>query len=80
MRLNHNMFSLKIYNRYKDSLVQGKSSMQRISSGLGINLAKDNLNKIASNELLKIQILSNSAAQRNIQDTNSMLQTFDSSI
>lgn len=80
MRLNHNMFSLKIYNRYKDSLLQGKTSMQKISSGVDINFAKDKPNKVASNEVLKIQILSNSAAKRNIQDTNSMLQTFDSSI
>lgn len=80
MRLNHNMFSLKIYNRYKNSLAQEKASMQKISSGVGINLAKDNPGKVASNETLKIQILSNSAVQKNIQDTNSMLQTFDSSI
>jgi len=80
MRLNHNMFSLKIYNRYKDNLAEGKTAMKKISSGVGINLAKDNPGKVASNETLKIQILSNSAAQKNVQDTNSMLQTCDSSI
>lgn len=80
MRLNHNMFSMGIYNKYKDSISQGKSSMEKISTGISINSAKDNPNKVASNELLKIQILSNSAAKQNVQDTNSMLQTFDGSM
>jgi flagellin len=77
MRLSKNMYSLNIYNNYKDSLLSNVKSTNTISSGLKLNKAKDNPGKIAQSETLKIQILSNEAARKNIQDTNSMIQTFD---
>lgn len=77
MRLSHNLYSLGIYNDYKKTITSSSSSMSKISSGLKIQCAKDNPNKMAQNEGLKIQILNNSAARKNIQDTNSMIQTFD---
>ena len=77
MRLNPNIFSLNIYNNYKDKLTSSSKAINNISSGLKLNKAKDNPNKIGQSEMLKIQILSNAAAQKNIQDTNSMIQTFD---
>ncbi|MDU1005175.1 MAG: flagellin [Clostridium butyricum] len=77
MRLSKNMFSLNIYSNYKDKLKQSSSAIENISSGYKLNKAKDNPNKIGQSEALKIQVLSNSAARRNIQDTNSMIQTFD---
>ncbi|OOM16250.1 flagellin [Clostridium saccharobutylicum] len=77
MRLNKNMFSLNIYNSYKSELTNNSKAMNNISSGLKLNKAKDNAGKIAQSETLKIQIVSNEAAKRNIQDTNSMIQTFD---
>lgn len=80
MRLNKNMFSLKIYDSYKDRLKANSHSIQNISSGLKLNKAKDNPGKISQSESLKIQITSNDMANRNIQDTNSMIQTFDSAM
>lgn len=77
MRLSKNMFSLNIYSNYKDKLKQSSSAIENISSGYKLNKAKDNPNKIGQSETLKIQVLSNSAARKNIQDTNSMIQTFD---
>ncbi|GAA0078701.1 flagellin [Clostridium sp. CTA-5] len=77
MRLNPNIFSLNIYNNYKDKLTSSSKAINNISSGLKLNKSKDNPNKIGQSEMLKIQILSNAAAQKNIQDTNSMIQTFD---
>lgn len=77
MRLNKNMYSMNIYSNYKNKLSKNSIAMNNISSGLRLNNAKDNANKIQQSESLKIQIRSNSAAQRNIQDTTSMIQTFD---
>lgn len=51
-----------------------------ISTGKKLNSAKDNPNKIAQAENLKINLLSRDAASQNIQDTNSMLQTFDGAL
>ncbi|MGN2369736.1 flagellin [Clostridium cagae] len=77
MRLSHNMFSANIYNNYKKQLTNNSGAVNNISSGLKLNSAKDNPNKITQSQMLKIQVLSNAAARRNIEDTNSMIQTFD---
>lgn len=77
MRLNKNMFSLNIYENYQKRLKTNSHEVKNISSGLKINKAKDNPGKISQSESLKIQILSNDMAKRNIQDTNSMIQTVD---
>lgn len=80
MRLSHNMFSEGIYKNYKRNLVQNSHAMNNISTGKKLNSAKDNPNKIAQAENLKINLLSRDAASQNIQDTNSMLQTFDGAL
>ncbi|MBN1044505.1 MULTISPECIES: flagellin [unclassified Clostridium] len=77
MRLSHNMFSANIYSNYKKQLTSNSATVNNISSGLKLNSAKDNPNKITQSQMLKIQVLSNSAARRNIEDTSSMIQTFD---
>lgn len=80
MRLNKNMFSLNIYRTYSNNISKGSKALNNISSGMKINSAKDNPSKIGQNENLKITLLSSKKAEQNIQDTNSMIQTFDSSM
>lgn len=80
MRLNHNMFSLSIRKSYGRQLTDNAKALNNISTGTKLNSAKDNPAKIGRNETLKIQILSNDAANRNIQDTASMIQTFDGAL
>lgn len=80
MRLSHNMFSLNIYQTYKGRLAENSKASNNISTGQKINSAKDNPEKIGRNERLKINVLSNNAISQNIQDTNSMIQTFDGSL
>lgn len=77
MRIGHNMFSEGIFKTYKRNLAENSKALENISSGKKLNSAKDNPNKIEQSENLKIQLLSRNAASQNIQDTNSMLQTFD---
>lgn len=74
------MFSLSIYKSYKNQLVDNSKALNNVSTGSKLSSAKDNPNKIGKNETLKIQVLSNDAASKNIQDTNSMIQTFDGSL
>lgn len=80
MRLNHNMSSLSIYNGYKKNLINNKSVIERLSTGIKINSAKDNPNKIGQSEQMRIQIKSLQAVQRNLQDGVSMLQTADGAL
>lgn len=80
MRLNHNMFSLSIYKTYKNRISDSAKALNNISTGIKLNSAKDNPGKVGKNETLKIQVLTNDAASKNIQDTNSMIQTFDGAL
>ena len=80
MRLNNNMSSLSIYNGYKKNLINNKSAIERLSTGIKINSAKDNPNKIGQSEQMRIQIKSLQAVQRNLQDGVSMLQTADGAL
>ena len=77
MRLSHNMNSLRLNNVYQKNLKDNISAMGKISSGVKINSAKDNPNKIAQSEQMRIQIRSLQSAQKNLQDGQSMLQAAD---
>lgn len=80
MRLTHNMYSLSIYKTYKNRINDQSKASENISNGTKLNSAKDNPAKIGKNETLKIQVMTNDAASKNIQDANSMLQTFDGAL
>ena len=80
MRLNHNLYSLGIYKTYTRSVRNYSDSMNSISSGYKLKNAKDNPDKIAQAESLRMTVIGRNAASTNIQDTNSMLQTFDGSL
>lgn len=80
MRLSHNMYSLSIFKTYKNRIDENSKALNNISSGNRINSAKDDPSKIGKNETLKIQVLANDAASKNIQDANSMIQTFDGAL
>lgn len=75
MRLNHNMFSLSAYKSYTKTLSAQSTAMERISSGLKLNSAKDNPRKIGQSDQMNAQIKSLDSANRNIQDGISMIQT-----
>lgn len=77
MRLNQNMAALNVYNAYCRNLTNQNVAMNRINSGLKVATAKDNPNKLASSEHMKIQIRSLQMASKNSQDTISMIQTAD---
>lgn len=77
MRLNQNIPSLNVYTEYCKNLNKQSNAMNRIHSGLKVATAKDNPNKLASSEHMKIQVRSLQMASKNTQDTISMLETVD---
>jgi len=75
MRINTNIASINIYKEYSKNLVKQSSSLERISSGIKINSAKEDPNGLAQSERFKMQIRGLQMAATNSQDGVSMLQT-----
>jgi len=80
MKLIHNMYSLSILKNYKAAVAKNSQAIATLSSGKKLNSAKDNPSKIDDSDKLKISILSRKAASGNMQDTDSMVQTFDGAL
>ena len=80
MRININMKSLGIYNGYKKNIIDNSAAMKKISSGKKINSAKDNPLKIEQSENFKMQIRALEMANKNLQDSSSMIQVADSTM
>ena len=80
MRININMKSLGIYSGYKKNIVANSVAMERISSGKKINSAKDNPLKIEQSENFRMQIRALEMANKNLQDSTSMIQVADTAM
>ena len=80
MRININMKSLGIYSGYKKNIIDNSAAMKKISSGKKINSAKDNPLKIEQSENFKMQIRALEMANKNLQDSSSMIQVADNTM
>ena len=80
MRININMKSLGIYSGYKKNIIDNSAAMEKISSGKKINSAKDNPLKIEQSENFRMQIRALEMANKNLQDSSSMIQVADSTM
>lgn len=80
MRININMKSLGIYSGYKKNIIDNSAAMKKISSGKKINSAKDNPLKIEQSENFKMQIRALEMANKNLQDSSSMIQVADTAM
>lgn len=80
MRININMKSLGIYSGYKKNIIDNSDAMKKISSGKKINSAKDNPLKIEQSENFRMQIRALEMANKNLQDSSSMIQVADSTM
>lgn len=77
MRLSRNMASLRIFNRYQNNLESQSKAYSTVTSGIKINTYRDDPNAKAKSDKLRIEIRSLQMANRNIQDSVSLLQTTD---
>lgn len=80
MRININMKSLGIYSGYKKNIIDNSAAMEKISSGKKINSAKDNPLKIEQSENFRMQIRALEMANKNLQDSSSMIQVADTAM
>lgn len=80
MRININMKSLGIYSGYKKNIIANSAAMEKISSGKKINSAKDNPLKIEQSENFRMQIIALEMANKNLQDSTSMIQVADTAM
>jgi flagellin len=75
MKIMHNITSLNALNKLKDKNNKTAASMEKLSSGLRINSAKDDAAGLAISEKMRGQIRGLEQAQDNIQDGISLTQT-----
>ncbi len=75
--INTNVFSLNSQRALSNSQMSMKTSLERLSSGLRINHAKDDAAGLAIAERMTAQIRGLSQAMRNVNDGVSMIQTAD---
>jgi len=68
---------MNVYRNYIRTLDKYSSSIEKISSGHKLNKAKDNPNKLAQSERLRLQIRSLEMSSKNTQDAVSMIQAAD---
>lgn len=80
MRININMKSLGIYSGYKKNIAANSAAMEKISGGKKINSAKDNPLKIEQSENFRMQIRALEMANKNLQDSTSMIQVADTAM
>ncbi len=73
--INTNIFSINAQRNLMNSQASMQTSLQRLSSGLRINSAKDDAAGLAISERLTAQIRGLNQAMRNANDGISMLQT-----
>ncbi|MCR3757818.1 flagellin [Clostridium felsineum] len=75
MRINHNIAALSLFYEQKNVETEQSGALERISSGLKINSAKDGPSALEKSEKMRMQIRGMQMAARNVQDGVSMFQT-----
>ena len=80
MIINHNLSSMFASRQANINADNVQSSMEKLSSGLAINSAKDNASGLAVSEKMRSQIRGLNMASKNIQDANSLVSVTESSL
>ncbi|WP_077624765.1 flagellin [Sediminibacillus massiliensis] len=80
MRINHNIAALNTYRQLGAANNGQQASMEKLSSGLRINSAKDDAAGLAISEKMRGQIRGLDQASSNAQDANSMIQTAEGAL
>ncbi|MBM7607969.1 flagellin [Lysinibacillus composti] len=80
MRINHNIAALNTYRQLGNANNAQQASMEKLSSGLRINGAKDDAAGLAISEKMRGQIRGLDQASSNAQDANSLIQTAEGAL
>lgn len=80
MRINHNIPALNTYRHLNSVTLAQSKSMEKLSSGLRINQAADDVAGLAISEKMRSQIRGLEQAQRNSLDAISLIQTAEGAL
>ncbi len=75
MRIQHNIMAMNAYRNYNTNVSAMKSNLEKLSSGYKINRAGDDAAGLAISEKMRAQITGLNAAQKNVKDGISLVQT-----
>lgn len=78
--INTNVDSIKIQGNLASATNKMSSSMQRMSTGLKVNSAKDDAAGTVISARMKVQLNGNQIAQNNVQNGNAMMSTIEGNL
>ncbi|NOU99473.1 flagellin N-terminal helical domain-containing protein [Paenibacillus planticolens] len=80
MRINHNIAAQNTHRQLAGNTAAAGKSLEKLSSGLRINRAGDDAAGLAISEKMRAQIRGLDQAQRNAQDSISLIQTAEGAL
>ncbi len=75
MRIQHNIMAMNAYRNYSNNTSALSKNLERLSSGYKINRAGDDAAGLAISEKMRAQITGLEAAQKNVKDGTSLVNT-----
>ena len=75
MRIQHNIMAMNAYRNYNTNTKALSGNLEKLSSGYKINRAGDDAAGLAISEKMRAQITGLNAAQKNVKDGISLVQT-----
>ncbi len=75
MRIQHNIMAMNAYRNYSNNTSALSKNLEKLSSGYKINRAGDDAAGLAISEKMRAQITGLEAAQKNVKDGISLVQT-----
>ena len=75
MRIQHNIMAMNAYRNYNRNTSALSKNLERLSSGYKINRAGDDAAGLAISEKMRAQITGLEAAQKNVKDGTSLVNT-----
>ncbi|SDX97577.1 flagellin N-terminal helical domain-containing protein [Salimicrobium album] len=80
MRINHNIAALNTHRQLNSANNAQQNSMEKLSSGLRINSAKDDAAGLVISEKMRAQVRGLDQSSANAQDANSLIQTAEGAL
>ena len=80
MRIQHNIMAMNAYRNYANNTSALSKNLEKLSSGYKINRAGDDAAGLAISEKMRAQITGLDAAQKNVKDGISLVQTAEGAL
>ena len=80
MRIQHNVMAMNAYRNYSNNTSALSKNLEKLSSGYKINRAGDDAAGLAISEKMRAQITGLEAAQKNVKDGISLVNTAEGAL